>query len=291
MLEELNRDFPDILMVQSLLGEAYIENSNNGKAIKIFENLVNLDSNNASFAGYLAKAYLLRGWHKKAVQSFKGAIELDEDTLSLWMGLSEAYIAGEDTNGAKEILEELLRRKGDENQDLGISAYFSLFMIDFKNNNLENMKENLEKLANVAIKYEDARENIAWMLFMIADQMVRAQRFEHAKEILDRAERIAPDKQDIKKLKDKVDKFSKLGVEFSSLEYNRDYSDDFIAFIAFKIFPEESIGSEIYIRSAECEFLENVNVLFEKSREPKYLIWCELLSHRAYGVLERVVIG
>lgn len=269
ILEELNKELPDILMIQSLLGEAYIANNNNGKAIKIFENLVKLEPNNASFAGYLAKSYLLRRWHKKAVNGFKRAIELDEDNISLWMGLSEAYIAGENTDKAKEILKELLQRKGEENQDFAISIYFNLFMIDFKNYNLEDMKENLEKLANVAVKHKEARENVAWLLFMIAEQMVGAQVFEPAKEILERAERIAPDKQEIKELKRKVDKFCKLEGEFSSLEVNDNYDEDFVSLIAVKIFPAEVIGSELEIRGAEHNFLENIN---------KYMKYVNLLS-------------
>ena len=149
ILEELHREFPNILVIQSLLGEACIQNNNSGKAINIFEKLAKSAPDNASFAGYLAKAYLMRGWHKKAVKSFEKAIELDEDNFSLWMGLSEAYMEGNNAEKAKEVLYGLIERNG--NEDFIISAYLAVFIIDLKEGNFESMKKNLEKLSTEAI--------------------------------------------------------------------------------------------------------------------------------------------
>ena len=257
ILEELHREFPNILVIQSLLGEACIQNNNSGKAINIFEKLAKSAPDNASFAGYLAKAYLMRGWHKKAVKSFEKAIELDEDNFSLWMGLSEAYMEGNNAEKAKEVLYGLIERN--RNEDFIISAYLAVFIIDLKEGNFESMKKNLEKLSTEAIKQEDEKEHIAWILLMISKRMVEAELFDPAGEILEKAEKISPDNEEIRELKLRVDRFHKFEEDLLSLEEDEFYDESFVNFIVSKILPEESMGSELYIRGAECEFLVNIN--------------------------------
>lgn len=58
-LKQLKQEAPEILMIQDLLGQAYMDNNNPGKAIKIFEKLVAVDPRNINFVGYLAQSYLL----------------------------------------------------------------------------------------------------------------------------------------------------------------------------------------------------------------------------------------
>ncbi|BAH07084.1 tetratricopeptide repeat protein [Clostridium kluyveri] len=257
ILEELHKEFPSILVIQSFLGEVCIENNNNGKAIKIFEELVKAEPDNASFAGYLAKTYLMRGWHKKAIKSFEKAIELDEDNISLWMGLSQAHMEGNNIKEAKEVLYELIERK--ENENFIISAYLAIFIIDLKEGNFESMKENLEKLSEEVIKQEDEKEHVAWILLMISKRMVEAEMFGLAEEILEKAEKITPGNEEIRKLKFKVDRFCKFQEELLSLEKDEEYHEDFVSFVSSKILPEESMGSELYIRGAEHQFLTHIN--------------------------------
>ncbi|WP_368490558.1 tetratricopeptide repeat protein [Clostridium sp. BJN0013] len=278
LLEELHKEFPDILVIQSLLGEVCIQNNNNGKAIKIFEKLVKAEPDNASFAGYLAKSYLMRGWHKKAVISFKKAIELDEDNFSLWMGLSEAYMEGNNIEEAKEVLYGLIERK--ENEDFIISAYLAIFIIDLKEGNFESMKKNLEKLSDEAIKQEDEKEHIAWILLMVSRQMVEAQLFDPAGEILEKAEKISPGNEEIRKLKLKVDRFHKVEEELLSLEEDEFYDEGFVSFIVSRILPEESMGLELYIRGMEHEFLMHIN------KYRKYVIALSKKYFNLYGELK-----
>lgn len=278
ILEELNKEFPDILVIQSVLGEICIKNNNNGKAIKIFEKLVEADPDNASFAGYLANAYLMRGWHKKAVKGFERAIELDEDNISLWMGLSESYVAGDNMKKAKEVLYNFIEEK--ENGYFIISIYLAIFITDLKEGNFESMKKNLEMLSNEVAKQEDEKEHITWILLMISRRMVEAKIFEPAKEILEKAEKIAPDNQKIKELKAKVDRFYKFEEEFLSLEKDEDFHKDFVNFIASKILPEESLGPDLYIRMAEHEFLLHIN------KYRKYVILLSKKYFNLYGELK-----
>ena len=101
LLEQIIAIYPDFAIINSLLGDAYLENGNSGKAIGIFEELAVQEQNNAGFIGKLAYAYLMRGWHKKAVAKFRQALSLDEDNISLWLGLIDCYLKADNLKKAQ----------------------------------------------------------------------------------------------------------------------------------------------------------------------------------------------
>ncbi|MBU3217338.1 hypothetical protein LL033_00990 [Clostridium estertheticum] len=75
MLQKMKKEDSKSLIVKVLLAEAYLKNSNSGKALIIYEELTLEEPENSAFAGYLANAYLNRGWHKKAILVYNKAIE------------------------------------------------------------------------------------------------------------------------------------------------------------------------------------------------------------------------
>lgn len=256
ILEELNDKFPNVLSLQSLLGEAYLDNENTGKGIKIFEKLVYLDANNASFIGHLGEAYLLRGWHKKAISQFEKSVELDEKNFSLWLGLSDAYTIANDERCSRDVFEKLIKK----NNNLSANAYMTLFVIDVKEENISNIKNDLENLYNESVKNQNVKENIEWTLFLMSKIMINTQRFELAKEILKTAEKISEENEEIIKLKNNVNNLCELQKDISIFEKDKAFDDVFVYLIANKIIPDKSFEEEIYNRTSEYEFLINIDV-------------------------------
>lgn len=253
-LNQLKQEAPEILMIQDLLGQAYMDNNNPGKAIKIFEKLVAVDPRNINFVGYLAQSYLLRGWHKKAVDTFKDAISFDEKNTFLWLGLSEAYMAGGKLWEAKEALQAAL--SGDQKEeDLAFTIYYKLLIIDITIFEPESMKENLKHVYELASAMPEEKDEIAKMLFAVARHVAQMQAFEVTQEILDKAWKLSPRNEIIKQFKNKIDRYQNIQDEYINLELDSDYEDDFIAFIISKIFPISDPHEDVYIGLIEYNFL------------------------------------
>lgn len=274
ILEDLRQHFPHMRMIQLLLGEAYGYNDNPQKAITVFKHLVKTDPHNVIFLGNLAYAYLTRGWHKKAVEVFKQATALDKENDWLRIGLADAYVACEKFGVAKKILCEVLLM----DQVRGIIAvpiYFKLFLIDIQEHDLQSMSENLAQLSALAASLEDEKEEIGWMLFLVARKIVNLQIFDVAKLILDRVIEIIPHNKEVKELKAVVDEFCKVEDEFSEFTMDTHYCDDFVAFIASKILPTNGIEDDIYALTIAYSFLND----FESNKQ--YILMLE----RQYPVI------
>ena len=158
VLEELTKHVPEVNVVKILLGETFRRNNNNGKAVKIFKELVDDEPSNASFGGHLAYAYLERGWQKKAIQAFLNALELDMDNVSFYLGLNEAYLQDNDVHSSKNILKKAIERFKDSNEE-NTAIYYQLIASDIMLMELVDMEEHLDALITLALKNEDIKEN------------------------------------------------------------------------------------------------------------------------------------
>ncbi|HHX59985.1 MAG TPA: tetratricopeptide repeat protein [Epulopiscium sp.] len=279
ILEQLQQEVPEILMIQSLLGEFYMHNDNPGKAIKIFTELVGVDPENPSFVGNLGQAYLVRGWHKKALETLKQAVSLDPDNFWLWIGLSEAYLVGGESDKSKEVLQRSLSTDQGK-ESFAFPIYFKILIIDIEELDLEAIKESLEKVYEMAATMEDEKEGIAWTLLALANRMVDMQVFDIAEVILDKALQLSPQDESIKQLKDLVDVFCKTEGEFSSLEMDDDYDDDFVGFIASRILPAGVMDEEIYVNLVEYSFLKEFHA------KEKYIFMLEQEYPKIYHELK-----
>lgn len=251
-------------MIQSMLGEACARNGNSVKAINAFESLVKVEPYNASFAGHLAKAYLARGWQKRAIEAYKRAILLDTDNISMSLGLSEAYVKNNELYEAKLVLHKAIEKLNGENEEIAIDIYFNLFILDINTGKMTDMKANLEKLTEFASKIESKREHIGWVLFNIAKQMMELQMVIPAKEVLDKAEKLIPEDEELKAIKKDIDATYELTAEFYKL-VEEDLGEEFIEFISTKVLPNEAIHvidsiAEVIKVMCEKVFLENVNI-------------------------------
>jgi len=204
LLEHITRAYPQFTTVNSLLGEAYLENGNSGKAIGIFKELVEQEETNAGFARQLAQTYLLRGWHKKALVWFRRALSLDEDNESLWIGLIESHLAANDHQAAQAAISEALeisRRNSWDNTEL----YYHAIQNDIYIQDHDNLKRHLEEITNKALQKEEVKANVASFLTTLTKTISRVGLYEEAAATINAAYILQPEDKEIEALKKDVD--------------------------------------------------------------------------------------
>lgn len=217
LLEQLVKVHPHFSVVNSLLGEAYLENENSGKAIRIFEELVAQEPNHAGFARRLAQAYAMRGWHKKAVEQYRRALSLDEDNISLWLGLIDCYLATKDFTKASETVREgiaVSNRKGWDNLEL----YYHIIQIDIFSDDLINMKKHLEEMKNKAVENEEERANVAWFLAVLSKKIHGLGLYEESAATINAAFALLPGDEELANIKEEIDAQSAVLAELKQLE-------------------------------------------------------------------------
>lgn len=243
ILENLMEFYPDILMIQNMLGEVYENNGNNGKSIKIFEKLVEQEPKNAGFAGHLAHSYLERGWRIKAIKAYEDAIEIDEDNISLWFGLSEAYSTGYGLRESMEVLKRAIKRA--EGKDLDTSGiYFKLITMNLRIGRTIEMKKYLEELTMLAVGKEELRDNVGWNLIHIAKAILQQGMMEEASWMIDMATKLIPGDSSIAKLKQEVEGFQKVKEQYYKLDNDSKVEENIVTLIASEIIPAEVRGMD-----------------------------------------------
>jgi preprotein translocase subunit SecA len=223
LLERITRAYPQFPVVNSLLGEAYLENGNSGKAIGIFKELAEQEEDNISFAQQLARAYLSRGWHKKALVQFRRALSLDEDNESLWIGLIESHLAANDNHAAQSAILEALevsRRNGWDN----VNLYCCAIQNDIYIQDHDNMKKHLEELTNKALEKEEEKANVATFLATLSKKIINIDLYEEAMATINAACILQPANMEFESIKKEVKTY------YSILMLERDpVFDDFLA--------------------------------------------------------------
>ncbi|ABR46519.1 heat shock protein DnaJ domain protein [Alkaliphilus metalliredigens QYMF] len=263
----LERQF-DSSLVQGLLAEAYLCNGNSGKAIKILEKLVEEHPGNAGFKGHLAHAYIERGWHKKAIKAYEDALEIDEDNLSLWLGLSKAYAAGQWMSKAKSVLLRALEKGKDKDWDY-ITLYLTLIHIELAMGDLDEMKKSVKKLSKASLEKEESREHIGWILSQLSQLLLGNGFMEEAMVLLEEAEVLLPNNEEIQMVRKEVQSFFDLEKEFEKLMLDGLIEEDIRNLMELEVLPREMLGLEEDHRKdlvfmIEYRILEEIH-LFRKS--------------------------
>ncbi len=234
LLEEVIKVYPDFSVVNSLLGDAYLENENSGKAIRIFEKLVAQEQGNAGFVRRLAHAYAMRGWHRKAVEQYRRALSLDEDNISLWLGLIDCHLVSGDYTQAQETVWEGLEvsdRKGWDNLEL----YYHIVQIDIYSQDLVNMKKHLAEMKAKAAAKEEERAHVAWFLAMLAKKIHSIGLYEEATATIDAAFSLLPDDEELVNIKKDIDAQSVVHLELKKLEEDSSIDSALAEMLGFEL--------------------------------------------------------
>jgi len=134
---------------ESLL-EAASDKSREGNfdaAIKLCNQAISLDDQNAYAYLELGNAYLQKGDIIKAIESFNQAISLDENNSSAYVGLGNAYLGKDELLIAKENYEKAISL--DENNPFayfGLGRIYSSPSVECSAKEKDNILKKLEQL-------------------------------------------------------------------------------------------------------------------------------------------------
>ena len=234
LLEQVIKTYPDITMVQCLLGDAYLENENSVKAIRIYEQLVARDRNNAGFMRRLAHAYDMRGWHRKAIEHYRRALQLDEDNISLWLGLIECYLGGDDYELAKETVWQALEvseRSGWDNLEL----YYHIIQVDIFSGDRESLKTHLAEMQNKALDKEEDKANVAWFLAILAKKLLICDLYEESAATIDAAFTLIPDDEELLAIKAEINEEAEVHKELGRLKDDKAVDSNLSEMLEFEI--------------------------------------------------------
>jgi tetratricopeptide (TPR) repeat protein len=234
LLEQVIKLYPNFSVVNSLLGEAYLRNENSGKAIRIFENLVAQESNNAGFVRRLANAYAMRGWHKKAIKQYRWALTLDEDNLSLWLGLIDCYHQAGDLSQVTETVRqgiEVSNREGWDNLEL----YYHMIQIDIISKDQVSMKKHLAEMKNKALEKEEEKGNVAWFLASLAKTIQNVGLHQESAATIEAANELLPDDEELKTIKKEIDSANSVFTQLEKLEEDQSFNSTLAEMLNFQL--------------------------------------------------------
>lgn len=100
-LELVQRDFPDLAAVHSLLGLAYARLDDGGRAIEELKRAIELNPEDGKAYLYLGEVYLGRQRPKPAREQFEKAVEKNPALDGAWRRLGELAAAEQDVAGAR----------------------------------------------------------------------------------------------------------------------------------------------------------------------------------------------
>ncbi len=222
ILEEGTSKCKNVMKLYELLGEAYLQNKNTQKAIRIFERLADSVPDNAAYAGKLANAYLLRGWHLKAQEAYKKAIELDEDNFSFWKGLAETYESRKDYVNVRKILTAALGKAEEKGLDY-LEVYMDIIKMDIYLGDSDKLKEHLDDITRLAEEQEEnsdddsLRKSAGYTLSGLAHMFYSMGVYNLANTILNTALKLNPDDSELLDLKENIKKETVLYDQLNSL--------------------------------------------------------------------------
>jgi curved DNA-binding protein CbpA len=223
LLEQVIKSYPHFSVVNSLLGEAYLQNDNSGKAIRIFESLVKKEQNNAGFVRQLAHAYAMRGWRNKAITCYEKALTLDEDNISLWLGLIECYLEGKEFNQARETILAGLEVSNKEGWD-NLPLYAHIINADIFSENPEDLQKHLAEMKKKALENEEEQTNIGWYLARLSKKIADLSFHRESAELIAAAAAILPEDESVMQIKKEVDSQNIITLQLDKLAEDVDIS-------------------------------------------------------------------
>lgn len=222
LLEKVIKAYPDLSIVESLLGEAYFANENYGKAIRIFEKLVNKEKVNARYVGKLADAYLERGWHKKAAAQYQKALALDKDNIGFWQGLIECYEKSGELKKRKKVILNAIEYAKLRNWDNPI-FYFEQLKIDLEDRDYDSFAEHLQDLTTVVKNNQEHKENAIWFLSIITELFDVSKHYREAAEVMNVICELSPEDEKHRAKKDELNKKSAVDSELRELSEDKEF--------------------------------------------------------------------
>jgi len=204
LLKEALELMPGSRLARNLMGMCLMEKGEYNKAVALYKKLVYESPENPVFYYNLGEGLLEMGAYKQALENFEQALRLDRSYVYSWIKVSFCHFIFKDYEKAREVLENGLRVCGEN-----ISIYMKLINIDIAQKDMEKLKKNIGRLEKLAQKDPEMKENVAWYLAEIAEDLMQ-ELPDFAARLLAKAKRLNPDEKEIKDLYKDASKIKKL---------------------------------------------------------------------------------
>ena len=268
LLEKVIRVYPDFTVVNSLLGDAYMQNGNSGKAVRIYEKLVSREPDNASFAGKLANACMERGFRKKAIETYETAISLDEDNLSYWDGLIECHIKAKEWEQVDETAQRAIDVSKRKEWD-SLPIYMTLIQVDIMKQRWDELDARLNEMKEAARIYTDDKESMGWYLGRLARLLQEVGRNETAASLIDAAYTMSPEDEDVKQLYDDIRTENRYRRGIDKLRESPFYPDELADMLELQL--EKNQDEDWEEIDEHNEFVMEANIVFDLIPSRKYV--------------------
>ena len=203
---------PGNRLARSLMGLCYLYMGEYNKAVGIFKRLTYEFPDQAVYFFNLGEALLQQGATKQAIGAFETALNLEEDDLVTWCRLARCYFQKEEYDKARNAIERGMAICGES-----VSAYLRLVQLDITEGNMDKLKSDIRRLEKLAENDQEMRENVAWSLVEIAER-TKDDLPDFAAKLLEKAKKLDPTANEIKKLYRKATSIQKICKSFEVLE-------------------------------------------------------------------------
>jgi preprotein translocase subunit SecA len=177
---------PDFYPVQNLIGMSYIRLEEYNLAVNTYKKLVRNSGGSQLYYHNLGCALYYAGSIKQAVEALNTAIDYGLNDIDDWIYLANCYSAKKDDEKARSILKECMLICGET-----VSVHLELIELDVKMENHGYIKADIDELEKFARKDPKMRENVAWSLSKIAEDVMYLMPI-YSEEILKRAKNLIP---------------------------------------------------------------------------------------------------
>jgi tetratricopeptide (TPR) repeat protein len=195
---------PGNRMARNLMGLCYLEIAEYDKAASVFKKLTYEFPDKALFFYNLGEALLGKGAYRQAMEAYETSLRLDETDIQAWKGLALCNLKQNKYLQAREALEQGIRICGADT-----SIYMKLIFVDVAQGNIDKLRKDITQLEALAMNEAEMRENVAWALAEIADYLMN-DKPEFAAKLLEKAKKLNPAEQAIKKMHKEASKKQKL---------------------------------------------------------------------------------
>lgn len=203
LLKEVLEIAPANKMAKNLIGICLLNKEEHQEAIKYYKKLISQSSEDEYYYFNLGQAYIKAKALKKALENFKKALKLEQNVSDFWVQTGYCYFAQGDHEKARNILEEGMKKCGED-----LSFLIKLIQIDITQRDRKKLLSNIKRIEKLATDHK-MKENVSWTFYEIAEELSNFMP-DFAETLLKKAKKLNPKDEKINAYHKKVSKNQKL---------------------------------------------------------------------------------
>ncbi len=222
---------PSLTFAKNRLGNALVAGGYNHEALKQFEELIEINPENALFYSNMAVAYRELGEYAKAEKNWLKAHELDPINDSVILSLVDLYIKTKKYDVAISFLNDCIG-KNTENEFQDFIYYFEMISVYILSKNNSGINSVFGKIRQITPNDTETKEYVAWKFGTLAFDLYEAKLYESAEKISREALAFNPDDEALNKLHDASNELKMAHQEFKNIENNSNITNGIKRLIA-----------------------------------------------------------